>query len=47
MQLHWAAYCSELNGPTISTRRLVLLQDWSWNRPALDYIEIYWFASSR
>ena len=25
----------------------LLRQDWSWNRPALDYIEIYWFASSR
>ena len=22
----------------------IMLQDWSWNRPALDYVELYWQA---
>ena len=22
----------------------IMRQDWSWNRPALDYVELYWQA---
>ena len=22
----------------------IMAQDWSWNRPALDYVELYWQA---